>query len=327
MKNYGTIALGAVVATMCALTFSLFMQYRFFCDQANNMIAAKEDYQTHLVAVKRVLQEYNKMKEQIEQLQASGGEKKKLLARLNVEQASKFPKGAHVVSSDAQVERDDFVVINRELEYLKQSSLDYLKRQNLTVLTSRISKEEWKEYTDTLLEHNRQPKAKLARRNKAKKSIVASKKGAPEAEVSNSGSRIHDINFAWPVKRTNFWISSEFGPRKKPDGSPGFHYGIDLAAPRGTPIKPAAAGIVVEARNVSGYGKTIVVAHNRKYRTRYAHLDKILAKVGKRVDRSTIIGTVGHTGYVRSSHGRDASHLHFEVYAFGKQVNPRYFFA
>lgn len=89
---------------------------------------------------------------------------------------------------------------------------------------------------------------------------------------------------------------------------------------------PAAEGIVVEARNATGYGKTVVVAHSRKYRTRYAHLDKILVKPGQKVTRSDTIGRVGSTGYVRSKKGRDASHLHFEVYAFGKKVNPMYFF-
>jgi len=98
-----------------------------------------------------------------------------------------------------------------------------------------------------------------------------------------------------------------------------------MAAVRGTPVYAAANGTVIEARHGAGYGKTIVIAHNRKYRTRYAHLSSIGVKVGQTVYKGDQIGRVGATGSVRSKRGRDASHLHFEVCAFGKQVNPMYF--
>lgn len=136
-----------------------------------------------------------------------------------------------------------------------------------------------------------------------------------------------DIQFVWPIKRSEFWLSSFYGPRRRSNGSPGFHTGIDLAAVRGTPVHAAAPGIIVEAWNAPGYGKTVVVAHSRKYRTRYAHLDRILVKMGAKVDTSTVIGRVGSTGHVRSKWGRNGgSHLHFEVHAYGKKVNPINFF-
>jgi murein DD-endopeptidase MepM/ murein hydrolase activator NlpD len=105
----------------------------------------------------------------------------------------------------------------------------------------------------------------------------------------------------------------------------GFHYGIDMAALKGTSVMAAAPGTVVEARYDAGYGNTIVLAHNGKYKTRYAHLDSIFVKVGQRVQRGSLIGTVGNTGYVRSAFGKDPSHLHFELYMFGKKVNPMHF--
>ncbi len=92
-------------------------------------------------------------------------------------------------------------------------------------------------------------------------------------------------------------------------------------------VYPAADGVVVEARNAQGYGKTVVIAHNRKYKTRYAHLHTINVRVGQNVTPDMMLGRVGSTGTVRSKRGRDAaSHLHFEVYVFGKKVNPMYFF-
>jgi murein DD-endopeptidase MepM/ murein hydrolase activator NlpD len=131
--------------------------------------------------------------------------------------------------------------------------------------------------------------------------------------------------FSWPIDRSRFWLSSFFGPRRKKNGTMGFHYGIDMAALKGTSVMAAAPGTVVEARYDAGYGNTIVLAHNGKYKTRYAHLDSIFVKVGQRVQRGSLIGTVGNTGYVRSAFGKDPSHLHFELYMFGKKVNPMHF--
>lgn len=133
--------------------------------------------------------------------------------------------------------------------------------------------------------------------------------------------------FSWPVEPSAFWVSSLFGPRKL-GGKRGFHAGIDLAAVRGTPVYAAGAGIITEAAYSSGYGNYIVIAHNRKYKTRYAHLDKIHVCVGDSVCAGDCIGRVGATGYVRKSRrGGSASHLHFEVYMKGKPVNPFYFLA
>ena len=100
-----------------------------------------------------------------------------------------------------------------------------------------------------------------------------------------------------------------------------YHYGIDMAALKGTPIKAAASGIVIESALHPGYGNYVLIVHNKKYKTRYAHLHKRKVQVGQKVKAGQIIGTVGDTGLVRKS-GKDASHLHFEVYVFGQHVNP-----
>lgn len=137
---------------------------------------------------------------------------------------------------------------------------------------------------------------------------------------------VKDFTFHWPLQLHHFWLSSLFGARKKANGKPGFHYGIDLAAMKGTPIKAAAAGTIIQAEYVPGYGNNILIQHNPYYRTRYAHLEKIHARVGQKVAQGQLIGTVGDSGAVRKS-GRDASHLHFEIYHNGSHVNPlRYLF-
>ena len=128
--------------------------------------------------------------------------------------------------------------------------------------------------------------------------------------------------FVWPIERSKFWLSSLFGPRKKPKG---FHNGIDMAALKRTPVKAAATGVVDQVyEDPVGYGKTIVIKHDNTYKTRYAHLDSMLVNVGQPVQAGMLIGRVGDTGNVHKQ-GRDASHLHFEVYELGKRVNPLYF--
>lgn len=128
---------------------------------------------------------------------------------------------------------------------------------------------------------------------------------------------------SWPLERSRFWISSFFG-RRKIARKWGFHMGIDMAALKGTPVRAAAAGNVLEAgANDNGYGNTILLQHDNGYKTRYAHLDRVRIKRGIMVKRGQFIGTVGDTGNVRGN-GTDASHLHFEVSRYNRPVNPLY---
>lgn len=290
-------------------------EYYLFKQQAVRMAELKEDYRNHLTAVKRVLADYYKIKERLVLLedQITDEKKKDLIINNSV-----FPEGARVYSSD-ELEDVEFLVVNRDFSYLKQSTIDYLESTNLDSLLHALNVHGWKEYTDELYDSHTGKKKK-----KRSKSIVAKKSSSARRDISPANKKItNDLSLVWPVERSQCWISSHFGPRRKQDGSGGFHYGIDMAAVRGTPVYAAAAGVVVQAGYVSGYGNMIVVEHNRKYRTRYAHLDKILVKVGKKVSQNQCIGKVGDTGFIRKK-GRDGSHLHFEVLAFGKQMNPLY---
>ncbi len=147
-----------------------------------------------------------------------------------------------------------------------------------------------------------------------------------QLQKNNTAQAQQDFTFHWPLELHHFWLSSLFGARKKANGTPGFHYGIDLAALKGTPVKAAAAGQVIQAQYLPGYGNNILIQHNKYYRTRYAHLQRMHVTVGQHVHQGQKIGTVGDSGSVRKN-GRDASHLHFEIYHNGSHVNPlRYLF-
>ena len=97
------------------------------------------------------------------------------------------------------------------------------------------------------------------------------------------------------------------------------HKGLDFAAPTGTPIYAAGDGVIEKAGWVNGYGKYIMIRHNSKLKTAYAHMSKIRGEIksGSRVKQGQVIGYVGSTG--RST----GPHLHYEVLLNGAQVNPR----
>jgi murein DD-endopeptidase MepM/ murein hydrolase activator NlpD len=127
----------------------------------------------------------------------------------------------------------------------------------------------------------------------------------------------------WPLKKHSFWISSPFGPRFNPKKDiQQMHWGVDLAAPKGTPVYPVEEGEVIMAESKKGYGKCIIVDHGEGIKTRYAHLSKININVGDRVDRSICIGLVGATGNTRGRGGGGAYHLHLELYFHNKRYDP-----
>jgi len=98
-----------------------------------------------------------------------------------------------------------------------------------------------------------------------------------------------------------------------------FHNGVDIQARMGTPIYPAAEGIVQEAKWHDGYGLTITVQHRDGYISMYGHCSSIRVKRGEWVTKKTIIGAVGSTG--RST----GPHLHFSMSRHGKTINPLLF--
>jgi murein DD-endopeptidase MepM/ murein hydrolase activator NlpD len=106
--------------------------------------------------------------------------------------------------------------------------------------------------------------------------------------------------------------SDQFGPR-----SSRFHTGTDYAAPVGTRIRSAGAGIVTYAGELAGgWGRVVTIAHGADVRTMYAHLSAIRVRVGRRVDAGQTIGLVGKSG------NASGPHLHFEVRVRGAAVDP-----
>ena len=124
------------------------------------------------------------------------------------------------------------------------------------------------------------------------------------------------VPLAMPL-RDSFRFTSAFGRRHDPFGRGGrMHTGVDLAAPRGTPVYATADGVVTSAGRESGYGNVVRVQHELGFETVYAHLSSISVRPGQLLSRGAKIGGMGSTG--RST----GSHLHYEVRVSGKPVNP-----
>ena len=121
----------------------------------------------------------------------------------------------------------------------------------------------------------------------------------------------------WPARG---WLSSTMGHRADPfTGDDDFHAGLDIAGERGQPVFATAAGTVAHVGFQGGYGNLIVLDHGFGLQTRYGHLLNYSVKPGARVKRGDVIGHVGNTG--RST----GYHLHYEVLANGKLLNPLQF--
>lgn len=115
------------------------------------------------------------------------------------------------------------------------------------------------------------------------------------------------------LKPVNGKIISSYGPKKD-----GLHNdGVNIQAPRGSAVLSADNGVVVYAGNeIKGSGNLILVRHDNRWMTAYAHLDKIDVTRGQVLKRGQAIGTVGSTGSV------DRPQLHFEVRRGTDAINP-----
>jgi murein DD-endopeptidase MepM/ murein hydrolase activator NlpD len=105
-------------------------------------------------------------------------------------------------------------------------------------------------------------------------------------------------------------VTSCFGPRWGR-----LHAGVDLAAPHGSPVVAAGAGVVVAAGPNGGYGNAVLIDHGDGYLTHYGHLSRIGVTAGQAVRAGELIGDEGSTGH------STGPHLHFEVHQ-GHFQNP-----
>ena len=177
---------------------------------------------------------------------------------------------------------------------------------------------------------------KAAAEQAAKAAQAAAQKAAQQQKQQSSGSSASGSSsssgsqttasasgFLWPIASSHR-VTSPFGWRTHPvTGRQHLHGGIDIAAPNGTPILAAKAGVVVISQYGSSYGNYVVLSHPDGTRTLYAHMSQRSVSAGGTVSQGQTVGLVGSTG---SSTG---NHLHFETWtgsSSSSRVNPMQFF-
>ncbi|MDW7652339.1 MAG: M23 family metallopeptidase [Bacillota bacterium] len=134
--------------------------------------------------------------------------------------------------------------------------------------------------------------------------VARGTKARPQAPSYGTG------RFLWPVSGGGR-ISSRYGPR-----GGGFHRGLDIAAPTGTPLVASDSGTVIHAGWQGAYGILVTIDHGNGYVTKYAHNSAVLVSRGQRVQKGQQIARIGSTG------NSTGPHVHFEVLINGQHRNP-----
>ena len=162
--------------------------------------------------------------------------------------------------------------------------------------------------TKRLIEQRRIEARSRARELAREKTSVVRATTSPR--ITRSPGRVR-VLFRLAVPAIGQW-TSPFGPR-----GGRMHYGQDIAARYGSPVKAARSGVVIANGWYGGYGKYLDVRHEGGIVTRYAHLSAANVRVGQGVNRGQQIGKIGTSGWATGPH------LHFEVRVNGRPVDPR----
>ena len=145
--------------------------------------------------------------------------------------------------------------------------------------------------------------------------IRAEGKAIRTARLADTARPLFDSGFMWPAKGP---ISGVYGSQRILNGKPRRpHYGVDIAAPKGTPVRAAAAGIVrVAATDMYYTGGTVLIDHGYGLNSVYSHLAKVAVTPGMAVAKGQVIGAVGATGRVTGAH------LDWRVNLFLTRLDP-----
>lgn len=136
----------------------------------------------------------------------------------------------------------------------------------------------------------------------------------PTPDIVDNNKYTLPFKYTRPVKGR---ITSPFGYRVHPvSNETTFHYGIDLAAGKGTEVSAIAKGRVIERGTGRIFGNYVKIEHDNGFLSFYAHLSKISVKRGETVKLGQKIGLAGDTGIATGPH------LHFEIRKNGKVTDP-----
>jgi murein DD-endopeptidase MepM/ murein hydrolase activator NlpD len=136
-------------------------------------------------------------------------------------------------------------------------------------------------------------------------------KHAPPSPPLTTVPEQYSGSMRWPLDA--YIVSSEYGERWGK-----IHKGIDMAAHVGEPVYAIADGEVIYAGDgLRGYGNVVILRHDRKTSSLYAHNSELKVKQGDQVTKGTLVALLGNTGH------STGPHVHFEIRDGDVAVNPR----
>lgn len=192
-------------------------------------------------------------------------------------------------------------------EEAKNVKLEKVAKQQAIIDLMQNDKEVYNQQYDEMMASSEEV-ARLIKQKEDERRRQAEKNSGGYVMQSFGGGMI------WPVSGP---ITSEFGWRTHPIfGSQRFHSGVDIGADYGVPIHAAAAGVVIEAGWIGGYGNTVMIEHGGGIVTLYGHNESLAVSVGQQVNQGDVISYCGSTG------NSTGPHCHFEVRADGEPVSP-----
>ncbi len=239
-----------------------------------------------------------------------------------IEFKGKFLQGHYIIGStdplaqiiigkkEVKVSKDGYFVFGIDRDRKFDLTITKIKDGKKEKIIKKVLKRKYNiQRIDGLEESKVTPPESVYKRIKEENNKIGKARGI------NSDLSFFKNKFIMPVEGI---ISGVYGSQRILNGKPKWpHYGIDIAAKKGTPIKSSGSGIVTMAENDLYYtGGTIIMDHGHGISTIYSHLETILVSVGDIVDQGNVIGTVGSTG--RST----GPHLDFRINWFQTRLDP-----
>ena len=215
-----------------------------------------------------------------------------------------------VGKKEVKVSKDGFFVFGIDRDQKYDLTFTKVIDGKKTITTKKVLKRKYNiQRIDGLAESKVTPPESVYKRIKEENGRIG------KARAINSDLTFFTNQFIMPVKGI---ISGVYGSQRILNGKPKWpHYGIDIAAKKGTKIKSSGSGIVTMAEDDLYYtGGTIIVDHGHGISTIYSHLEDIMVNVGDEIKQGDIIGTVGSTG--RST----GPHLDFRINWFQTRLDP-----
>jgi murein DD-endopeptidase MepM/ murein hydrolase activator NlpD len=280
-------------------------QYQASIDRLNQrLIDIYESDETDLIGVIFSAQDFQSMLDQVDYIKEIG------------EQDRKIAKEVRGARNDVQRERQRTIkarssmLAETQAIAVRTEQKRLVKEQLLANQSSLASAREDKRVSLDKLSDEERAQAEEIDALQAQSAAVAAKIQAAQAQSSSSSSppSANPGGYQWPVSGP---VTSPFGWRWGR-----MHEGIDIAVPSGTPVHASAAGTVIYASWMSGYGNFVIVDHGGGIATAYGHNTSIAVAVGQHVDQGSVIAYSGSTG------NSTGPHVHFEVRVNGAAVDP-----